>query len=415
QNVFSEADVTEWVDIEKSKHFGHFEGNEVDFDDGQEAIMYDANVIGFRATNHGLVPGDFIAVYGTDYYDGHYYVLTYSTAHIVVVWGIYDPEVFTTVAKMRKIISLGPEIDDYGRKQDCKDVVPYVEIVFSDGEIGHVINYADYGLGFAAVEFSTTKETISVTAVHDIAYDTEFLSSMPGPSITPEYETGMPNMIGYPYFNMRRSFHLFDTPAYSHDNPSRGYEDLAGAKWKGKLSTISESEDPEYEGDWTGWVPNKFFDRMMAQPWWTLFDDSDCPWVDLCYRGPSPVKFVIDMGSPRLFSKYRYWIQLWICSNAPLCNNQVLVSKPRTWVIQGSHVGGNNDGDWVTLHRVTDYDPDKFVPEFHPPDKNVPESCAVGDWLSLARERSRGRSTRLPDRDESGSSRSGIRSSPCRH
>jgi len=378
QNVI-ETVLTDQIDIEKSRHFGHFEGAAVDFDDGEEAIMYSANVIGFKCNNHGLSAGDRIAIYGTTYYDGIYLVLTYSTAHIVVIWGIYDPEIFTSEAKIRKILSLGPQLDDYGETQDCQDIVPYVQVNFIDGTTSYIINYSGYGDTYYSVELGDDIDTLSITSIYDVVLDSGYLSSTPGPSAGPEYETSMPD----PFtgkFKSRRSFHKFLDSSYDHGDPGWGYEEIAAEDWGGIIWTITEDED----NDWSDWEPTQFFDGVMAQPWYALNDvDSDCPWVTLCYRGPEPVKFFIDMDTARVFNKYRLWVQLSLCPTKPRCDYIVSVSKPRSWKVQGSNIKSDDDTDWTTLHEVTDYDPDNFVPTEYPPDKRVPGSCANSSWLTF--------------------------------
>ena len=380
----TDRNTLDYLEIEESTHFGHFEGPEVDFDDGEAAIMYDANVIGFRATNHGLVPGDYISVEGTEYYDGHYIVLTYSTASIVVVWGIYDPEVFTSAAKMRKIISLGPVIDDYGAKQDARDVVPYVQVNFLNGHTAYVMGFSDYGKGYASVELSSIENNTEITSIYDVFYDDAgYLSSSPGPSVTPEYKTSMPNFSsGDRYFEERNIISRFLDLSYELDDPGRAYDTRSAENWNGDFFVICEPQDPEFEGDWTGWTGMpKFFDKRMAQPWYTLVKDG-CPWVTLCYRGPSPVKFGIDFGSPKIFSKYRLWIQLWLCpmSLSDFCQG-VKCSKPKSWKFQATNNIDDEDS-WVTLEHVVDYDPDLFSPSLHPLDRQIPGSCGTSDWFS---------------------------------
>jgi hypothetical protein len=373
------------VDIIKSQHYGHFEEGEVDFDDGQSAIMYDPNIIGFRCTNHGLEAGDFIAVYGTNYYNGHYIVLTYSTAHIIVVWGIYDPEVFTSTAKLRKIVSLGPETDVYGLQQGSRDVVPYCQVNFTDGSQSYIISYADYGKRYASVEMSTVASTQGVSSIYDVFYDSAgYLSSTPGPSITPDYETNIPYPPKISNFKSRSSFSSFVSIDYEHDDPGWGLVSRSPDSWRGKYWVITEAQDPYTAGDQTGWKGmGKFFDRQMAQPPSTLA--MDCPWLNMCYRGPMPVKFFIDMGGPKSFSKYRLWIQMGKCqygsASENFCNDTFPVSYPKSWMLQGSNVESNNDGDWTTLHHVTNHEQTNFVPESLPPDHHLPSTVARGLWF----------------------------------
>jgi hypothetical protein len=377
---YEAADVLDYLEIERSHHFGHFEGGAVDFDDGQAAIMYNENVIGFRATNHGLVPGDYITVEGTEYYDGHYIVLTFSTAHIVVVWGIYDPEVFTSAAKMRKIISIGPQIDDYGQKQDARDVIPYVQINFLNGHTAYIINSNNYGKNYASVELSTIEDNTEISSIYDVFYDSSgYLSSSPGPSVTPEYETSMPDFSSSNLvFKPRTSISRFLDLGYDFDDPGRAYSTTAAESWSGDFFVVCEPQDPEFEGDWTGWTGERiFFDRQMAQPWYTLLKD-DCPWVTLCYRGQTPVKFGFDLGSPKVFSKYRMWVQLWLCG-AERCAG-ISCSKPKSWKFQATNTPDDEDS-WVTLEHVIDYDADLYTPSLYPPDRQIPGSCGVGDWL----------------------------------
>jgi hypothetical protein len=381
QNITpTDIDLIDNLVIEKSQHYGHFEGPEVDFDDGQEAIMYDANVIGFRCTNHGLVPGDYITVEGTEFYDGQYIVLTFSTAHIVVVWGIYDEETFTPSAKIRKIISIGPQIDDYGAKQDARDVVAYTQINFLNGHTGYIIDYNSYGKGYGSVELSIIEENTEITSIYDVLYDESgYLSSTPGPSITPEYESSMPDFSsGNLVFKSRTSILGFMNLGYELDDPGRAYVTRSSEKWAGSFFVVCEAQDPEFEGDWTGWEGTaKFFDRRMSQPWECLIKD-ECPWIDLCYRGPMPVKFGFDLGSPKVFSKYRMWVQTVLCGTYgcpdPAC------SKPKSWKFQASNTP-DVESSWVTLEQVIDYDPDLFAPSQYPPDRQIPGTCAVGDWF----------------------------------
>jgi hypothetical protein len=380
----TDRDTLDYLEIEESAHFGHFEGPEVDFDDGQAAIMYDANVIGFRSTNHGLAPGDYISVEGTEYYDGHYVVLTYSTASIVVIWGIYDPEVFTSAAKMRKIISLGPVVDDYGAKQDARDVVPYVQVNFLNGHTAYILNYSDYGKGYASVEISSVESNTEVVSIYDVFYDNSgYLSSSPGPSVTPAYKTSMPDFSsGNKYFEERNVITRFLDLSFESDDPGSAYDTRSQESWAGDFFVICEPQDPEFEGDWTGWEGmSKFFDRRVAQPWYTLIKDG-CPWVSLCYRGPMPVKFGINFGNPRIFSKYRLWIQLWLCpaSSSDYCPG-VSCSKPKSWKFQATNTP-DDESSWVTLEQVVNYDPDLYTPSLHPLDRQIPGSCGTSSWFS---------------------------------
>jgi hypothetical protein len=368
-----------YIDIQRSQQYGHFEGYEVDFDDGEDAILYSPNVIGFRCQNHGLEAGDYIRVYGTQYYDGYYIILTYSTAHIIVVWGIYDPETFTSSAKIRKIISLGPEIDLYGEKQDCRDILPSMEINFYDGETAYISEYSNYGLEHGSVRISSVQPTSVITSIYDVGIDSEgWLTSMPGPDNNQEWETNMPSMYSG-YFKARL---LYDYNQSWYD-PSHGYSSSASEPYSytGKGWIITEAEDPEFEGDWTGqWDPVKLFDTNVSQPWFTMVADG-CPWLTLCYRGPNPVKFHLDMQSPKSFNKYRLWMQLWLCGRISICPPPT-ISYPKSWVLEGSNVKAD-DGDWITLHTVTDYDPESFVPSQYPIDKGIPLSCGESEWFTF--------------------------------
>jgi len=380
QGATTPTNIGDYIDSQRSKQYGHFEGTEIDVDDDTEAIMYDANVIGIMAQNHGLVPGDYIRIYGTEYYDGYYQVLTYSTAHIVVIWGIYDPETFYSSAKIRKVISLGPEIDFYGRKQDCRDVLPSVQINMANGSEVYITNYSSYGLGHSSVELSDIIETGVVTSIYDVDVDSSgWLTSMPGPDNNQEWQTSMPYAY-QKYFKARKKFTKYST---AWTDPSRGYTTQAAEAYdySGKISLITEADDPEFEGDWTGSWDARFFDRIMAQPWSILIADG-CPFQTLCYRGPMPVKFIFDLQTPKILNKYRMWIQLLLCPKSMADGIPApLISKPKSWKIQGSNVNNNDDIYWTTLHEVTDFNPDDFMDTAYPPDKRVPLSCANSEWL----------------------------------
>jgi hypothetical protein len=386
QGVGPSGDVTaSYVEIEISKHYGHFEEGEIDFDDGSSAIMFTENVIGFRCTNHGLSPGDYIAIYGTNFYNGHYVVLTFSTVHIIYVWGIYDPETFTATAKVRKIVSLGPETDMYGQVQNCRDVVPYCKVTLTDGSSCYITSYSEYGKGYASVEVDEAQDTLEVTSIYDLVYDSSgCISSSPGPSVTAGYQQDMPCPWGYSYFKSKNLFNGFTSIEYEHNDPGWGFNPRPPEKFSGSFWVITEAQDPETEGDLTGWgnMP-MLFDRCYAQPWRLK---EDCPWYDLSYRGPMPVKFCIDMGSPKAFGKYRFYIQTAKCgfleddmyNNCP--DSTKTPSYPRSWKLQASNVRSDNDEDWVTLEHVTDFPSYNFTLEEFPMDGRIPFTDARGPW-----------------------------------
>jgi hypothetical protein len=361
------GDIVRWR--QDNGHYGHFEGNEVDIDNGTTPIMYDANVIGIRASNHGLSPGDVVVIRGTSFYDGIFTVMSYSTPHIIVIFGIYDSETFTSAAKVSPVISIGPERDIYGRHQRERMVVPYCRVDFSDNTSGYILSSTDYGKSLASVELGPEPyEDKIVLGIYDVVLDGGALSSMPGPSTTPEYTTSIPSTTNKTMFDITllRS-HLPDI--------SQGFYQGGGGAGV-TFRTITESDDPAFEGNWTDWPQvGLLFDHKMSQPLWTLASEQLCAWVTMCYRGPQPVKFIMDFGEPVLFSKYRMWLQSVFCPDGHPS------SKPRSWKIQGTNDLAN-ESSWVTLDDIVDFDPDEFVSDAAPPDEGVGGTSEKGPWRS---------------------------------
>lgn len=360
-----------------SRHRGHFESYEIDIDNSP-AVKFTANIIGIPATSHGLQTGDYIRIYGTTYYDGYYYILPISTPDLIYVWGIWDPETFTDSAVIRKVISIGPEYSDLGEKQNSRGVLPYNQINFLTGESASILEYSDHGLAHASVKIGPEEHSSSVvTSIYDVIVSDGWVSNTPGLDNTPDFQQSMPNM------NIKAEDRRWPDRYFYDDSKAKpsighydgGYGEVQGELWSGELSCISESQDPEYEGDLTGWKRmSLLFDHDMAQPWYTLLSLADCPWITMSYRGPIPVKFIVDLGSPRLMTKYRYWIQEW------LCPDNTTVGYPRSWKLEASNHGDDNL-DWDVIHEQDSYLLSDFTVSYFPPDNRVGGSCSESEWM----------------------------------
>ena len=367
-----------------SGHWGHFEGPPITIVSGSTPTMYDANVIGIDAEDHDLDPGDYVCIENTNHYDGYSFVLEFhhSNDHFTI-WGIYDYEVFGGDARVRKVISLGPGIDAYGNKRDARDVLPLVEVNFSNGMSGYIIEYSSNGRANAAVNLGPDEYTTDeVTSIYDLTLTNQnWLSNTPGPGTNPDYESSMPNLSSSrPSFRTgwREMFTKFTTTLASPD-PAYGYSS-SSPSWYGDFFVITEAEDPALEGDWTGWTgSSRFYDRVISQPWWVVTRDTDCIWLTLCYRGPVPVKFGIDFKRAMAWDKHRFFIQLVFC---PEGYGQITIpSKPKKWKLQASNNKNAPDDEWVTIKEIINLDPDEFVSDSPPLDKGIPQTSATGPWF----------------------------------
>lgn len=374
EQVDLKKDIVRWY--QDSEHWGHFEGAPVDIDDGSSAVMITANVILIPAQGHGLQAGDYIRIEGTQHYDGYYYLLTTTTLDTIVITGIYNSEMFTSTAKIRKIISLGPKLDQYGEKMEARDVVSYCRVNFASGATGYVLNYNNHGRGPGTVRLGPDEyPTVEVASIYDVTLDEGWLTNSPGPSISPDYESTMPRSPGKTFPGRTDAFTKFDDLAVP--DPGFGYDSEDASAWAGSYWTITEAEDPEIEGDWTGWRGmGRFFDGRMSQPLWVYMSTSDCIWITLCYRGPVPVKWTIDMGKPMVWNKYRMHLQSVFCPNT----QRTIVSKPKKWKLQGSNQPDNIDALWTTIHEEDNYDPDLFYGDPTPPDGGIGYTSVRGQW-----------------------------------
>lgn len=420
-----------WAAVQ-SRHTGHFEGYEIDIDDGSEAIMYSANVIGIRATSHGLNFGDYIRIYGTTFYNGMYYVLTYSTPHIVVIWGIYDPEIFTATAKIRKVVSIGMLMDHYNQKPNCRGVGAGVQITSSTGQVFYIADYTDSGKLFGSVKVGPDEvPTCNIASIYDVVIDEGWLCNTPGPSNVPEYTSSMPvskpmaisdswmssldayaartkatqamlaEAGGIPIENVdmmaasmasgmeaKLPVSKLAWPWYWKYSDYRSVPDMGalvgvyyreGAAWQGSFSCITESVDPEQYGNKTGWTGvGMFFDRSMSQSYAVLRSNLQCPYTTKCYIGPLPAKFIIDMGESKVFGKYRIWVQEYYCRG----DQMIMGSHPRSWKVEGSNHGSNSDS-WDVLENKYDVHKADYVPSVNPPDAGIPGSCSVGSTYTF--------------------------------
>lgn len=365
-------------------HYGHFEGPESVITSGTTAVMYSANVIGITAEDHGFDPGDYIRIDGTVHYDGYYFVLEFHhTNDHFTIWGIYDYEMFGGDARVRQLLSIGTDIDEYGQKRDVRDVVPYSQVNFSNTSVGYILNYSNSGRSHKAVHMGPDEYvTDSVVSIYDLTTtDRGWLSNTPGPGVNPRYFTDMPDMgLAKPTFEGRQDvFSRF--LSMPNTDPAYAYTTEPASSWSGDFFVISDADDPELEGDWTGWKGmSRFFDRRMSQPWYVyLNNSSDCIWITICYRGPTPVKFGIDFKRKVAWDKHRFHIQLVFCPSG--YGRYTIPSKPRTWTLEASNNKNAPDDEWVTIQEVVDIDPDEIYIDSQPPDGGIPSTSARGPWL----------------------------------
>jgi hypothetical protein len=138
---------------------GHFEGSEQDFNNAA-VVQRGSGRVGFPATAHGLVSGDYFRAYGTTNYNGSYTVLPATTTNEIVVEASFATETFTDTAKFRRRLTLGPG-------QACSEVRAGFIAAFADGN-RTIVSITSDGEQDEEVELSEVHETAEVTAIYDL-------------------------------------------------------------------------------------------------------------------------------------------------------------------------------------------------------------------------------------------------------
>ena len=168
--------IDQWYQDSDSK--GHFEGTERDFNNAA-VVQKGSGRVGFPATGHGLVSGDYFRIYGTAHYNGSYTALPATTTTEIVVETSYTAETFTDSAKFRRRLTLGPG-------QACSAVKAGFLAAFADGN-RTIVSITSDGEQDEEVELSDMHETAEVTAIYDL--------DAPNNGVSVNHISGLPTVI----------------------------------------------------------------------------------------------------------------------------------------------------------------------------------------------------------------------------